>query len=34
MNILNRLKDIKKSYEMNVKDLADSYYNIDKSDSI
>ena len=32
MHILNRFKDIKKSYEINVIDLTDNYYNIDKSD--
>ena len=32
INILNRFKDIKKSYETNVIDLTDNYYNIDKSD--
>ena len=32
MHILNRFKDIKKSYEINVTDLTDNYYNIDKSD--
>ena len=31
MHILNRFKDIKKSYEINVIDLTDNYYNIDKS---
>ena len=32
MHILNRFKDIKKSFEINVIDLTDNYYNIDKSD--
>ena len=32
INILNRFKDIKKSYEINIIDLTDNYYNIDKSD--
>ena len=31
INILNGFKDIKKSYEINVIDLTDNYYNIDKS---
>ena len=31
INILNRFKDIKKCYEINVIDLTDNYYNIDKS---
>ena len=32
-NILNELKDIKTSYKINVIDLSDNYYNIDKSDT-
>ena len=32
VNILNEFKDIKKSYKINVIDLTDNYYNIDKSD--
>ena len=32
INILNRFKDVKKCYEINVIDLTDNYYNIDKSD--
>ena len=32
INILNEFKDIKKSYKINVIDLTDNYYNIDKSD--
>ena len=31
INILNRFKDVKKCYEINVIDLTDNYYNIDKS---
>ena len=31
-NILNSFKDIRKSYESNVIDLADNYYKIDISD--
>ena len=31
VNILNEFKDIKKSYKINVIDLTDNYYNIDKS---
>ena len=31
INILNEFKDIKKSYKINVIDLTDNYYNIDKS---
>ena len=33
VNILNEFKDIKKSYKINVIDLTDNYYNIDKSDT-
>ena len=32
-NILNEFKDIKTSYKINVIDLSDNYYNIDKSDT-
>ena len=32
INVLNGFKDIKNSYEINVIDLTDNYYNIDKSD--
>ena len=32
INILNGFKDIKKSYKVNVIDLTNNYYNIDKSD--
>ena len=32
-NILNELKDIKTSYKINIIDLSDNYYNIDKSDT-
>ena len=32
-NILNELKGIKTSYKINVIDLSDNYYNIDKSDT-
>ena len=32
INILNEFKDIKKSYKIDVIDLTDNYYNIDKSD--
>ena len=32
INILNRFKDIKKSDEINVLELTDIYYNIDKFD--
>ena len=32
VNILNGFKDIKKSYKVNVIDLTNNYYNIDKSD--
>ena len=31
VNILNEFKDIKKSYKINVIDLTNNYYNIDKS---
>ena len=33
VNILNEFKDIKKSHKINVIDLIDYYYNIDKSDT-
>ena len=33
VNILNEFKDIKKSYRINVIDLTNNYYNIDKSDT-
>ena len=33
VNILNEFKDIKKSYKINVIDLTNNYYNIDKSDT-
>ena len=33
VNILNEFKDTKKSYKINVIDLTDNYYNIDKSDT-
>ena len=32
VNILNEFKDIKLSYKINIIDLTDNYYNIDKSD--
>ena len=32
VNILNEFKDIKKSHEINVKDLSDNHYDIYKSD--
>ena len=32
-NISNEFKDIKTSYKINVIDLSDNYYNIDKSDT-
>ena len=31
VNILNSFKDIRKSYEINVKDITDNYYKIDIS---
>ena len=30
VKILNKFKDIRKSYEINVKDITDNYYKIDK----
>ena len=32
INILNSFKDIKKSYKINVIDLTNNYYNVNKSD--